>query len=356
MINWGVLGNAWIARDFMIPALLNSRNGVLAAVASRTEPPKELAPEARHYSSYEALLSDPRIDAVYVPVPNALHAKWSIEAMRSGKHVLCEKPLVCTEEEAREIIRVSKETGRLCMEAFMYRLGARFSLLRSVLATEDMGRILAMQAINGYLLDWASPVREDRELGGGCLYDIGCYCVDSMNLLMAQQGASFEDGEAVFLMKGGADHQCAAGMRYSDGTLASFLCWFNAPAKQSLALVCENGILSVDDPYEPGGGQVKLQRSDGSEKIFETGEGTDPYRLEAEAFADMVTEACAVKAGDTAGQVTEGNTVKAGDTGDRVTGDKTQADKTQAVRNVMISLEESLVNAKVMDCLLKSRV
>ena len=288
MIKWGILGNAWIARDFMIPAMQNMRNGVLTAIASRTDPPEDLAPSARHYNSYEALLSDPEIDAVYIPVPNALHAKWSIEAMRHGKHVLCEKPLVCTAQEMLEIMEVSRETGMFCTEAFMYRLNARFQLLRSVLEGEQTGRITAMQAAFGYLLNWASPAREERRLGGGCLYDIGCYCVDSMNLLMEHQGAVFEEASAAFMMKGGVDHQCACSIRYSDGTLGSFLCWFNAPLKQYMTLACENGIVTVDDPYESGPARVTLWQ-DGTEKVFESPAGEDPYRLEAEAFADVIT-------------------------------------------------------------------
>ena len=314
MIRWGVLGNAWIARDFMIPALEKTRNGVLAAIASRSEPPKDLAPTARHYSSYEALLRDQEIDAVYIPVPNALHAKWSIEAMRSGKHVLCEKPLVCTAEEAREIKRVSEETGMYCVEAFMYRLNTKFSLLRKVLKEQDVGRILGMQAHFGYLLDWASPAREDRSLGGGCLYDIGCYAVDCMNLLMKEQGAVFEEGSGSFFVKNGVDYRCAGSLRYSDGALGNLLCGFTGPGSQTLTLSCERGVITADYPFESGGGKVVLSREE-EKTIFETEAGIDPYQLEAEAFADLIT----------------GNGAP------------------------MITLEESVTNAVVMDALLAGR-
>ncbi len=314
MIKWGILGNAWIARDFMIPALEKSRNGILAAVASRKEPPADLAPSAKHYSSYEALLEDKEIDAVYVPVPNALHAKWSIEAMKSGKHVLCEKPLVCNAEEAREIKRVSEETGLYCVEAFMYRLNTKMSLLKKVLKEQDTGRIMAMQALFGYTLDWDSPARQDRSLGGGCLYDIGCYAVDCMNQLMALQGSSFEEASASYYMKDGVDYQCAGSIRYSDGTLGSLLCWFNAPGKQALTLVCEKAVIYIDSPFESGDARIVLTK-DEKETVFEARSDTDPFRLEAEAFADLITGK-----------------------GPR-----------------MITLDESVTNASVMDALLRSR-
>jgi len=125
-LRWGVLGNAWIARDFMIPALENSDICDLAAVASRSKVPEDLAPNARHYDSYEALLNDPEIDAIYVPVPNALHMQWTIKALEAGKHVLCEKPLACTAEEGEKMIAAAEKNGVLLMEAFMYRYGAKF--------------------------------------------------------------------------------------------------------------------------------------------------------------------------------------------------------------------------------------
>ena len=314
MIKWGVLGNAWIARDFMIPAIRSSENGQVFAVASRSEPPEDLSPGARRYSSYEALLADEEVDAVYIPVPNALHAKWSIQAMRSGKHVLCEKPLVCTAGEAEMIRQVSGETGRYCVEAFMYRLNAKYTLLKKVLREQDVGRILGMQAHFGYLLDWNSPAREDPALGGGCLYDIGCYAVDCMNDLMAAQGASFEAASGHFYMKGGVDHRCAGSIRYSDGTLGSLLCWFTGPGSQALILSCERGVISVEYPFESGAGRVVLQK-DEQTQVFETPAGVDPYRLEAEAFADLI-----------AGK-----------------------------REPMLTLAESINNARVMDALLAGR-
>lgn len=314
MIRWGILGNAWIARDFMIPAIRASKNGCVFAIASRSEPPADIAPEARRYSSYEALLNDKEVDAVYIPVPNALHAVWSVRAMRAGKHVLCEKPLVCSVEEAREIQRVSKAAGRYCVEAFMYRLNTKYTLLQQILKEQDVGRILAMQAVFGYLLDWDSPARQDRSLGGGCLYDIGCYAVDCMNNLMEGQGASFVRGGATYCMKDGVDYQCAGSLQYSDGTQGSLLCWFNAPGKQSLTLACEKAVITVDSPFEHGGGAIRVLRGD-AESVFRAEEGIDPYRLEAEAFADLIT----------------GN------------------------GKAMLTMEESIRNAQVMDALLAWR-
>ena len=174
MVRWGVLGNAMIARDFMIPAMEASPLCRVTAVASRSAVPADLAPEAAHYDSYEALLRDPEVDAVYVPVPNALHARWSIEAMRHGKHVLCEKPMACNAETGRHMVQAAEENGVLLMEAFMYRYGGQFRRMMEILDSGVLGPISAMYGCHGYTLNWRSPAREDPALGGGCLSEVGC--------------------------------------------------------------------------------------------------------------------------------------------------------------------------------------
>ena len=170
VVRWGILGNAMIARDFMIPAMEASDLCQVTAVASRTAVPASIAPHAKHYDSYEALLHDPEVDAVYVPVPNALHEKWSIEAMRCGKHVLCEKPMACTAAAGERMLRAAEDNRVLLMEAFMYRYGEPFRKMMQIVSDGTIGPIAAMYGCHGYTLDWASPAREKAELGGGSIY------------------------------------------------------------------------------------------------------------------------------------------------------------------------------------------
>ena len=284
-VRWGVLGNAWIARDFMIPALERSEICELAAVASRGKFPAEIAPGAVHYDSYEALLNDPTIDAVYVPTPNALHKKWTIAALEAGKHVLCEKPIACTAAEAEEMIAAAEKSGKLLMEAFMYRYGGKFRKLMEILQSGVLGRIKAVQGSHGYTLDWASPAREDPALGGGCLYDVGCYVVDCMNAVAKAQGGKLTDAKAL-TMGSPVDYHAAAALSYDCGILGVLESWFDAAQEQRVLIAGEKGTLCIPLLFEGGGGEMYLNVGEKTETI--TVPHADPYQLEAEAFSRAI--------------------------------------------------------------------
>lgn len=284
-VRWGVLGNAWIARDFMIPALERSEICELAAVASRSSFPADIAPNAVHYNSYEALLADPTIDAVYVPTPNALHKKWTIAALEAGKHVLCEKPIACTAAEAEEMIAAAKKSGKLLMEAFMYRYGGKFRKMMEILQSGVLGKIKAVQGSHGYTLDWASPAREDPALGGGSMYDVGCYVVDCMNAVAKQQGGKLIDAKAV-TMGTPVDYHAAAALSYDCGILGVLESWFDAAQEQRVLIAGEKGTLCIPMIFEGGGGEMYLKVGDRQETIGIP--NADPYQLEAEAFSRAV--------------------------------------------------------------------
>ena len=284
-VRWGVLGNAWIARDFMIPALERSEICELAAVASRSSFPADIAPNAVHYSSYEALLADPTIDAGYVPTPNALHKKWTIAALEAGKHVLCEKPIACTATEAEEMIAAAQKSGKLLMEAFMYRYGGKFRKMMEILQSGVLGKIKAIQGSHGYTLDWASPAREDPALGGGSMYDVGCYVVDCMNAVAKQQGGKLIDAKAV-TMGTPVDYHAAAALSYDCGILGVLESWFDAAQEQRVLIAGEKGTLCIPMIFEGGGGEMYLKVGDRQETIGVP--HADPYQLEAEAFSRAV--------------------------------------------------------------------
>lgn len=284
-VRWGVLGNAWIARDFMIPALERSKICELAAVASRSVFPADIAPDAVHYNSYEALLNDPAIDAVYVPTPNAMHKKWTIAALEAGKHVLCEKPISCTAAEAEEMIAAAEKSGKLLMEAFMYRYGAQFKKMMEILQSGVLGKIKAVQGSHGYTLDWASPAREDPALGGGSMYDVGCYVVDCMNAVAKQQGGKLQDAKAL-TMGSPVDYHAAAALSYDCGILGVLESWFDAAQEQRVLIAGEKGTLCIPMIFEGFGGNLLLTVDGKTETI--TTERADPYQLEAEAFSRAI--------------------------------------------------------------------
>jgi predicted dehydrogenase len=286
IVRFGILGNAWIARDFVIPAMLSSETCKVAGIASRKLLPLDFLPEIRHYQGYDELLDDPEIDAVYIPLPNALHCEWSIRAMRKGKHVLCEKPIAMNARECEEMMQASKDNHVILMEAFMYRYSDRMEQLESVLDSGILGQIRGMHSDFGYTLDWDSPARQDPALGGGSLYDVGCYCIDCMNLVMRHEGASFADAGATFRKQGGVDYRASGWLLYSNGVTATFDCWFDAHPHQEITLVGTKGVLSISDPFHETPAAMTITTSEGTRLIDLS--PTPTYKLEAEAFAAAV--------------------------------------------------------------------
>ena len=267
-VNWGIIGLGLISRDFMIPEMLHSDICKITALGSRSKIADDYLPEAKHLT-YDELFEDPDVEAVYIAVPNALHAELAIKAMRHGKHVLCEKPMACTKEEGELMAAVAAENNVLLMEAFMYRYGKNFEELNKALASGRLGKIVGMQGNHGYTLDWASPAREDPKLGGGCLYDVGCYVIDCMNYVMTKQNASVASGSASMRMKGGVDWHAAADVQYSDGTCACIQSWFDGAQEQRVLLVGEKEVCVFQN-------------------IFEPAEGEELYRIEAEEFSKAI--------------------------------------------------------------------
>ena len=191
-IKWGVLGTAYIFERDTAEGMRQAENCELYAIAGRSMEKAQHFKEKYGfqvaYGSYDDLINDPNVEAIYNPLPNTMHHEWTIKALRAGKHVLCEKPIACTAAEAEEMIAAAEKSGKLLMEAFMYRYADQFVKMMEILHSGVLGKIKGIQASQGYILDWASPAREDPALGGGSLYDVGCYVVDMMNVVAKQQG------------------------------------------------------------------------------------------------------------------------------------------------------------------------
>jgi D-xylose 1-dehydrogenase (NADP+, D-xylono-1,5-lactone-forming) len=188
-VRWGVIGTARIATNHLIPAMQEALLTTLTGIASRTlEKAEEVAKEfdiPRAYGSYEEMLEDPEIEAVYIPLPNGFHAEWCIKSMRAGKHVLCEKPITLNAEEARQIEAVRDETGLYCLEAF----GSRFNPVQQkaveISRSGEMGPLRFMHTVSAFHMRDPDPanVRLAAGIGGGALYDMGCYAIDAQRLL-----------------------------------------------------------------------------------------------------------------------------------------------------------------------------
>ena len=225
-VRWGVLSTARIATEKVIPGIRRSATGEVVAIASRDVGRARAAADElgipRSHGSYEALLADPAVDAVYVPLPNHLHAEWSIRALEAGKHVLCEKPLALSAADAGRMADAATASGRLLMEAFMYRHHPSWIAVQELVAGGRIGRLQAVDSWFSYFLDDPANIRNVLEYGGGALYDIGCYSVSLSRLLF---GAEPDEVSAAIVRDpvSGVDILTTGHMTFPGG-LASFTC------------------------------------------------------------------------------------------------------------------------------------
>ena len=190
-LRWGILSTADIARKKVIPGIQKAERCEVVAIASRDAAnARSVADElgiATAHGSYEALLADDGVDAVYIPLPNHLHAEWTIAAARAGKHVLCEKPLAMTAADAARMVDACEEAGVRLMEAFMYRVHPSWVAVREIVASGRIGRLSSVQSWFSYYNDDPTNIRNQLDAGGGALFDIGCYTVNLSRMLFGSE-------------------------------------------------------------------------------------------------------------------------------------------------------------------------
>lgn len=289
-LNWGILGTANIARRALIPAIKAAKNNQLVAVASRSlTKAQEFArlngiPKA--YGSYEELLNDPDIQAVYIPLPNDQHKPWSIKAMQAGKHVLCEKPIGLNAQEASEMAAAAEEYGVVLMEAFMYRYHPRYEKLIKIVREGTLGDLRSIRVDFTYNQSKPNDIRLVPEMGGGALMDVGCYCID-----IARQFAGREPlAVQAQIVRGntGIDLQVAATMDMGDSIYAQFEAAFNTFQRRHFHIAGTQGRLDIYEPYYTHGKFVKaVLETSGSRKTFWSWPKNE-YRYMIDHFYDVV--------------------------------------------------------------------
>lgn len=253
-LRWGILGCARVVRK-TIPALQATRNGVVMGIASRSETKaKEYAhkhgiPQA--FGSYEAMLASPDIDAVYIPLPNTLHLEWTLRALDAGKHVLCEKPLAMNPEDCEEIARKAEATGLKVLEGFMYRFHPRFEKLQELLAARAVGQLTFIHVAHSFAAGGEDNIRWFKELGGGALFDAGCYCVNVSRTVTGQEPtdvAAF--GNYRDANDGGRIETSLAGMlRFPGGATALLDTGVDLERRNFLEITGTEGRLYLDNPF-----------------------------------------------------------------------------------------------------------
>jgi predicted dehydrogenase len=298
-LRWGVLSTADIAVRKVIPGIRRSVRGDVVAIASRDAGRAREVARAlgipRAHAAYEALLADPEVDAVYVPLPNHLHAEWTIAALRSGKPVLCEKPLALTASEAQGMVDVASETGVPLMEAFMYRQHPSWVAVRDLVAGGRIGRLRAVDSWFSYYNDDTANIRNIAAYGGGALYDIGCYTINLSRMLF---GAEPDDVLSRLVRDAGTgvDVLTSVILGFGDGT-ATFTVSTRVETDQRVHLYGDRGRISIDIPFNiPPDRPTRIRVVAGGDPPVAPAEEVielptlDPYAAEADAFAAAVLD------------------------------------------------------------------
>lgn len=293
-MRWGVISSANIGVKAVIPAIQASRNGRLVAIGSRDLARAERVAlrerGVRAYGSYEAVIEDPDVDAVYIPLPNARHMEWTIRALRAGKHVLCEKPLGLTADETRQMFDASEQSGVLLMEAFMYRFHPQIAWAREQVAAGRIGPVRLIRS--AFVFDIRSNpenIRLSASLGGGSLMDVGCYPLSLCRVFF--DGAPLR---AVALTTESASAEvelgaCAA-LDFGEGRRALIDSSFELPWRQFAEIIGEQGRITIPFPFTPGRVETAVRVDVGSEAWERRFPAVDQYQLQVEHFADCVQQ------------------------------------------------------------------
>ena len=299
-LKWGVMGNANIARVCVIPAIQKSRNGGVHALATRSpKDASQVAGEnriAQVYDSYEALLADPEIDCVYIPLPNHLHHPWTLKALRAGKHVLCEKPLACNADQAGEMASAARDAGLVLMEAFMYRFHPRSQRIKQIVVEGNIGTLCLVRSAFCFRMgekDWADAenARLKPEMGGGALLDVGCYGVSVARWLLGGEPIRVQ-AQAVY-HSGGTDVHVVGSLSFPENALATVEASFVSALQQTFTVVGREGAIELPHnafvPWEKDAGFIlrNYDQEAGQEYVIP---GADEYQLMVEHFADAVLE------------------------------------------------------------------
>jgi D-xylose 1-dehydrogenase (NADP+, D-xylono-1,5-lactone-forming) len=274
MLSWGLLGTARINRA-LIPAIRAASRSQLRAVASRSHE-KATAYAAEWdipvpHDSYEALLADPAIDVVYIPLPNHLHVDWTLAVIAAGKHVLCEKPIALVPEDVDRVAEAARAAGVVVAEAFMYRHHPATRHVADMVASGAIGALRVVRGAFTFVLNRPNDVRLTPEWGGGSLWDVGCYPVSYARLLAGGEPISVT-GQAV-LGPTGIDMGFGGSLLFADGMIAVFDCSFGAAFRTLIEVGGTEGTLIVPAPFKPGEvEQLMLHRGDQIERIEVAGE------------------------------------------------------------------------------------
>jgi len=304
-LRWGILGTGNIATQFTA-GLKCSRRGLAAAVGSRSPQTAQAFAKTheigRALGSYDALIADPEIDAVYNSLPNSLHADWTIRALEAGKHVLCEKPLAMNAAEAERMFDAARKSGRVLAEAFMYRSHPQTLAVIEAVQSGAIGQLRLIRTSFCFRTrKTEGNVRFVRELGGGGLMDIGCYCINFARLFAGGEPAAVH--AVARFHPTGVDELAAGTLLFPNGIISSFVCGMCSHADNAAYLCGTEGFIEIPVPWKPEAGS-KFIVTRGNEPKMDKPQSTSPpprqvrtidapgnmYGIEADDFAAAVLD------------------------------------------------------------------
>ncbi|OPX41924.1 glucose--fructose oxidoreductase precursor [Ruminiclostridium hungatei] len=289
-VKWGIISCAGIAESSVIPGILGAQNAELYAISSRgpdkLEKFKNKFNPVKAYESYEELLDDPQVDAVYIPLPNGLHYEWTLKAAAKKKHVLCEKPMGISEEQVIKMKEACDKNGVLLMEAFAYRHSPLTVKVKELVDSGAIGKVKFMESHFSFMLKDPKDVRFFDSLAGGATYDIGCYNINVIRYIIGEEPVSLyatgEVGE-----KSGVDESSCIVMDFDGGVKAVSYCSFHCTLRSEYTIVGEKGIISVPVVFNTKGDtKIVVKKDEGIEEIKVT--CPDNYMLEVEQLGRCI--------------------------------------------------------------------
>ncbi|MGZ3599341.1 MAG: Gfo/Idh/MocA family protein [Ktedonobacterales bacterium] len=294
-VRWGVLSTANIGVGKVIPAMQRGSYCAMVAIASRNLEQAQKTAAAlgfpKAYGSYEELLADPEIDAIYNPLPNHLHVPWSIKALEAGKHVLCEKPIGLNAAQAQQLADAAAQHPHLkVMEAFMYRFHPQWQRARELVRDGRIGELRTIQTVFSYFLDDATNIRNRAEAGGGALYDIGCYAISVPRFIFDAEPQRVS-AIAEFDPRFGTDRLVSAMLDFGRGT-ATFTCGTQLSPYQRVTIFGTQGHIEIEIPFNaPPDRSCRIWLQQGEHEREEILlPVVDQYTLQGDAFSRAVLD------------------------------------------------------------------
>lgn len=291
-VRWGIISAATIGVKAVAPAIIASSNCSLVAVGSRdAQGAAELysfAPDLRIYGDYASIIDDPEIEVVYIPLPNSLHAEWTIRALEAGKHVLCEKPLAVTAAEAKSMVKTARSHRKLLMEAFMYRFHPQIVWCLAQIRANTIGPVRLVRASFSFdLRSRPENIRLQPELAGGSLMDVGCYCLNICRAIYGQAPQAVASRVHV-TRPAGVDMATNAVLDYGEGRFGLIDSSIELPSRQIVEIIGETGIITIPVPFLPGNMEAIVFLTRNGQMSEQKFERVDQYRLEVEHFVDCI--------------------------------------------------------------------